>query len=212
MTPAWSCRPGSKGAALPGWPRPPQHLAMLRWWARGLFLKEIRVCMEEETELIYFLAFTFVKKSLQICFDQLMQHYISPRLHRESLAKGRADSRGLIRPCLGTRPGQGPSRAWLMTVPLPQGLPGTGFLLAAVRTSPIWVLPERLDGHSLWRAKPFPSHLLMALSWSTSANKPCRKPGWQSSCCPMTTKHLSCDLHDKVESTGKDKPLRQIWP
>lgn len=56
------------------------------------------------------------------------------------------------------------------------------------------------------------SHLLMALSWSTSANKPCRKPGWQRSCCPMTTKHLSCDLHDKVESTGKDKPLRQIWP
>lgn len=156
MTPARSCHPGSKGAALPGRPRPPQRLAMLRWWARGLFLKEIRVCTEEETELIYFLAFMFVKKSLQICFDQLMQHCISPRLHRESSAKGRADSRGLIRPGLGTRPGQGPRRAGLMTVPLPQGPSGTGFLLAAVGTSPIWVLPERLDGHRLCRAKPFP--------------------------------------------------------
>lgn len=36
-------------------------------------------------------------------------------------------------------PGQGPSRAWLMTIPLLQGLCGTDFLLAAVSTSPVCV-------------------------------------------------------------------------
>lgn len=76
----------SGGVVLQGLSHPSQHLAMLQQHAHGLLLKVIQVFMaeerKEETEIIYFIAFVFVKKSLQIRFDQLVQYCVSPTLHR----------------------------------------------------------------------------------------------------------------------------------
>lgn len=36
--------------------------------------------MEEETEINYFISFILSEKSLEICFDQLMQYCLSPEL------------------------------------------------------------------------------------------------------------------------------------
>lgn len=172
----------SKGAVLQGWPHPLQHLAMLQWHARCLFLKEIQLFVEEETkeetEIIYFVASMFVKKSLQIRFDQLMQYFISPRLHRD-LSKRERASRCLIRPWLGTSPRPRSKQSLAHDCSSPSRTFRDWFPSGSSQYFSHMSFTWEVRWVKAVPSQSFPqSHFLMALSWSTSDNKPCRKPGW----------------------------------
>lgn len=166
---------------IQGLPHPPQYLAMLQH-TRCLFLKETQAFMEEEmeeeTEINYFTSFTLRERSLQPLFGQRMQYCLSPGL-QTALSKNNRVSRCLICPWLGTSPRPRSKQSLALTVPLLQGLCGTDFLLAAVSTSPVRVFTREIRWVKGVQSKSFSkSHLLIALCWRTSVNKPCRKPGW----------------------------------
>lgn len=173
----------SKGVVLQGWPHPPQHLAMLQRHACCIFLNEIQVFMEEETkeetEIISFTASMFVKKKFTNMLWSTNTVLYLLKATQKVLSKRERASRCLIRPWLGTSPRprskqslardrSSPSRTfwdWF-----PSG--GSQYFSSMSFTWEIrWAKAVQSKSFSK-------SHVLMALSWSTSANKPCRKPGW----------------------------------
>lgn len=171
-----------KEVVLQGLLQTPQHLAMLQRHACCLFLKEIQVFMEEErkeeTEIMFYSFHVCQKKFTNMLWSTNVVLYL-PKATQRVLSKRERASRCLIRPWLGTSPGprskqslahdrSSPSRTFCDW--FPSG--GSQYFSHISFTWEIrWVKAVRCKSFSK-------SRLLLALSWSTSATKPCRKPGW----------------------------------